>query len=754
MKRKKDQLLCAMSFSCVLRMMQALLVIVLSIGQPAGAQNKFRDILSSLASEMAENSAETSGSVLIANASTAAAPTTRPRGLGLPCNADAECLASRGLSCQFWVCTCAPQTPVAVVVRGEPTCVPARSLYQPCRFHQECNHTSGPMRCVEGLCLCPIPFEPTEKGGMRLPCVLLEVIASIFIVAQPSLVTRLVGAATPTTIALVVAAALVAAFVFARMLPRSRSRSGSTTSDERCSAQAPPWRKCGPAEASPMEIPRHLRGLPMRQNAPERALPIRRIRMPPVKAAGPATSAAASIIAIASSTDSVVVETSTAMSPPTSVLSNETKVEESSRPRSVSSKAISPCSDDVAAVHVSHKSSTTSPAGIGLLPVSARLLPLKSATSALSLSIKWGGNKSSTSSLNRTAKVRKKTLKSAMMPGKAVLPDDDDSEVPWGLASYGRQRSVAFADTKPNGGEPSSLPEASEDKEQSSTTGGVRGPMHSGLPGTLFSQQCSTTEVTEEATLIHDTSCSSAAPSTANEIELTEHPDGLDDGGIESVSTNPSAVLLHVASGSEVFLNPDDVAPESSRHDTRTDWEARDYLEPVASSLVDPGNVELHDATRGSSVEKVVRGTGGMDGINQNDLQGESMVGTPCESESGFAVEDLLEVVPSSIKATSTSGLEAHMETVELWEHGRVIDVGDKGRAVTSTGSFTAVEERSTESVASIRCLSEMARAPLDTACSSYSDLQSQNWPPAYSRSAWSSLEKVGLFNVDARNSA
>ncbi|XP_037568185.1 ATP-binding cassette sub-family C member 2 [Dermacentor silvarum] len=61
--------------------------------------------------------------------------------------------------------TVIPQTPVHVEVMGEPRCVPARSLYQPCRFHQECNHTISAMRCVESLCLCPTPFESTAKGG-------------------------------------------------------------------------------------------------------------------------------------------------------------------------------------------------------------------------------------------------------------------------------------------------------------------------------------------------------------------------------------------------------------------------------------------------------------------------------------------------------------------------------------------------------------------------------------------------------------
>ncbi|KAH7967729.1 hypothetical protein HPB52_002082 [Rhipicephalus sanguineus] len=120
---------------------------------------------------------------------------------------------------------------------------------------------------------------------------------------------------------------------------------------------------------------------------------------------------------------------------------------------------------------------------------------------------------------------------------------------------------------------------------------------------------------------------------------------------------------------------------------------------------------------------------------------------TPCDSESGLAVGDLREMIPS-IQVTSTSGFEAHLDTVELWEHGRVDDV--EGRAATSCGSFAAVEEWSTESAASTRGLSEMARAPLDAACSSYSDLQCQNWPPASSRSAWASLEKRSSGRTNA----
>ncbi|KAK8767006.1 hypothetical protein V5799_006214 [Amblyomma americanum] len=50
------------------------------------------------------------------------------RGLGHPCTRDGDCVAGRGLSCQEWVCSCAPDSPVTVRVQGVDTCLPAKPV--------------------------------------------------------------------------------------------------------------------------------------------------------------------------------------------------------------------------------------------------------------------------------------------------------------------------------------------------------------------------------------------------------------------------------------------------------------------------------------------------------------------------------------------------------------------------------------------------------------------------------------------------
>lgn len=44
------------------------------------------------------------------------------RGWGLPCALDQDCLDSRGLVCQDWLCACSPATPVKVDVNGVEKC--------------------------------------------------------------------------------------------------------------------------------------------------------------------------------------------------------------------------------------------------------------------------------------------------------------------------------------------------------------------------------------------------------------------------------------------------------------------------------------------------------------------------------------------------------------------------------------------------------------------------------------------------------
>ncbi|KAH6937236.1 hypothetical protein HPB50_026041 [Hyalomma asiaticum] len=672
----------------------------------------------------------------------AAVPTTWPRRLGLPCNTDAECLASLGLSCQFWVCECAPQTPVKVESRGELRCVPARSLYQPCRFHQECNHTSSPMRCVESLCLCPAPFEPTRKGGCAAREYLTHgpwdhLLIYQLQAARPSLqarLTRLVDAATPATAALVIAALLMAAFFFVRMLPRSKSRSGSTSSDELCSAQAPLQRKHHSAYPSAMEIPRHLRGLPLRQNAPQRALPIRRIRMPPAMEAGTPASAGPSAVAIASSAESMMVETSTGLSPPASVHSKETKRDESSIPGSVSSKAVSSSSDDVADVHGTNKGSTTSLAGMGLLAAPARLLPCRSATSTLSLSIKWGANKSSTSSsTNNKVAVPKKSLKSAIVPGKAAVPDDDDSEVPSGLTCYRRQKSVAFVETMPKGDEPSSPTEASEDKDQGCTPAGARSPgvQHRAM----FSPQHSTTEASEEVTVTPDKACPAPAPSSASDAETSENVDTLGDDVAVSALTEASTVLTPASSDDRAIP---DLALESGHctearwvSGTSTGWNATDYSEPSVCSAADAGsgtpgalppiplkrrrfqlgtttmsekahgqeeghialantpeNVKPpYDTTRDTAVEEVDAGAYHT-GVLKEDLRSKSMEGTSCNTGPGLSVTGLTEMIPSIKRALPIR----RIRMPPAMEAGTPASAGPSAVAIASSAESVMVE--------------------------------------------------------------
>ncbi|KAK8779351.1 hypothetical protein V5799_019308 [Amblyomma americanum] len=141
------------------------------------------------------------------------------RGLGLPCARDGDCLASRGLSCQEWQCTCAPESPVRVRDDGADTCLPAKSLYESCRYHEECSHRSANLRCVDFLCYCPLPFELRGNGDCLEP--------------RQSM-TKLIAAVTPTTILLITTLALGAAFIFRRLFS-DRKTAGSQGDRDR------PW---------------------------------------------------------------------------------------------------------------------------------------------------------------------------------------------------------------------------------------------------------------------------------------------------------------------------------------------------------------------------------------------------------------------------------------------------------------------------------------------------------------------------------
>ncbi|KAH6937237.1 hypothetical protein HPB50_026042 [Hyalomma asiaticum] len=154
-----------------------------------------------------------------------------------------------------------------------------------------------------------------------------------------------------------------------------------------------------------------------------------------------------------------------------------------------------------------------------------------------------------------------------------------------------------------------------------------------------------------------------------------------------------------------------------------------------------PENVKPpYDTTRDTAVEEVDAGAY-RPGVLKEDLRSKSMEGTSCNTGPGLSVTDLTEMIPS-IKVDSTSGFEGLQLTAEPWELGQVDDAKAKGMLASASGSFNATEDESLEHVASSRGLCGTAGAPVDATCSSYSDLQCQGWPPAFSRGAWGSLEK------------
>ncbi|XP_072143737.1 uncharacterized protein [Dermacentor andersoni] len=145
------------------------------------------------------------------------------KGLGLPCAIDGDCLTGRGLSCQEWVCACAPNSPVKVQVQGIDTCLPAKALYEACRYHEECSHRSVNMRCIDFLCYCPLPFELRGNGDCLAP--------------KPDL-GKWIAAVTPTSLLIIVVAGIGGAFIFRRLFP-SDDKKNSTAGATRRQDQRP-----------------------------------------------------------------------------------------------------------------------------------------------------------------------------------------------------------------------------------------------------------------------------------------------------------------------------------------------------------------------------------------------------------------------------------------------------------------------------------------------------------------------------------
>ncbi|KAH7952844.1 hypothetical protein HPB49_001761 [Dermacentor silvarum] len=136
------------------------------------------------------------------------------KGLGLPCALDGDCVTGRGLSCQEWVCACAPNSPVKVQVQGIDTCLPAKALYESCRFHEECSHRSVNMRCIDFLCYCPLPFELRGNGDCLAP--------------KPDL-GKLIAAVTPTSLLIILVAGIGGAFIFRRLFPSDDKKNSTAT---------------------------------------------------------------------------------------------------------------------------------------------------------------------------------------------------------------------------------------------------------------------------------------------------------------------------------------------------------------------------------------------------------------------------------------------------------------------------------------------------------------------------------------------
>ncbi|XP_065287125.1 serine-rich adhesin for platelets-like [Dermacentor albipictus] len=211
--------------------MQAFVAAALCLFQVTYAERNLHDLLSPFTGDVhsAVTPASTSATKTTRNASSRTSTKADDedaddrKGLGQPCAIDGDCLAGRGLSCQEWVCACAPNSPVKVQVQGIDTCLPAKALYEACRYHEECSHRSVNMRCIDFLCYCPLPFELRGNGDCLAP--------------KPDL-GKWIAAVTPTTLLIIVMASIGGAFIFRRLFP-SDDKKNSTAGATRRQDQRP-----------------------------------------------------------------------------------------------------------------------------------------------------------------------------------------------------------------------------------------------------------------------------------------------------------------------------------------------------------------------------------------------------------------------------------------------------------------------------------------------------------------------------------
>ncbi|KAH6943938.1 hypothetical protein HPB50_000783 [Hyalomma asiaticum] len=94
----------------------------------------------------------------------------------------------------------------------------SKSLYESCRFHQECSHRDANMRCVDFLCYCPAPFVLRGNGECREPL--------------PSS-SKMIASAAPAAVLLVITFVIALAFIARRLF------SGGKGNEEEHNAERP-----------------------------------------------------------------------------------------------------------------------------------------------------------------------------------------------------------------------------------------------------------------------------------------------------------------------------------------------------------------------------------------------------------------------------------------------------------------------------------------------------------------------------------
>ncbi|KAH6936189.1 hypothetical protein HPB50_014818 [Hyalomma asiaticum] len=104
----------------------------------------------------------------------------------------------------------------------------AKSLYESCRFHQECSHRDANMRCVDFLCYCPAPFVLRGNGKCLEPL--------------PSS-GKVIASAAPAAVLLVVTLVIALAFLSRRLFS-----SGKDNEEERYVER--PWDRNRPKTAT------------------------------------------------------------------------------------------------------------------------------------------------------------------------------------------------------------------------------------------------------------------------------------------------------------------------------------------------------------------------------------------------------------------------------------------------------------------------------------------------------------------------